>query len=363
MQKIKSCKNKRELFSYISSVYRDERQKILEVNELTLGGITMKFTWKICGSKPEEGFPLYIGLHGGGGCDKDVNDEQWENHKNLYDIECGIWFTPRAPEDCWNMWHKSYIDDMLDYIIQTFLMLEWVDPNLVYLTGYSAGGDGVYKLGPRMADRWAGCAMCAGHPNGAEVINLRNTFMALQVGAQDSPYDRNKLCLQYGDKIDALKQNDPNGYDYFCKVHEGCGHWMNKKESVFLDMFNSKIRNPYPKYIIWKQCNDVLKSNFYWLEIPKDKQNYGSQVEANIENNFINITTKDYDEVIVNLNEKLIDYNRDIQVKFNNSQIFQQRVFEDINLMVKSVERRFDPYLVFGTRFSISMKGIGNPRD
>ena len=32
---------------------------------------------------------------------------------------------------------------------------ENVNPNKVYLLGYSAGGDGVYQLAPRMANRWA----------------------------------------------------------------------------------------------------------------------------------------------------------------------------------------------------------------
>ena len=78
---------------------------------------------------------------------------------------------------------------MLDYVIQTFLVLElnrvylsgimFIDVNRVYLSGYSAGGDGVYKLGPRMADRLAGAAMCGGHPNGASMLSLKNCFFSI----------------------------------------------------------------------------------------------------------------------------------------------------------------------------------------
>ena len=53
-------------------------------------------------------------------------------------------------------------------------MLGDVDPNRVYIMGYSAGGDGVYQLAPRMADRWAAAAMMAGHPNDASPLGLRN---------------------------------------------------------------------------------------------------------------------------------------------------------------------------------------------
>jgi poly(3-hydroxybutyrate) depolymerase len=41
-----------------------------------------------------------------------------------------------------------------------------IDLNKVFITGYSAGGDGVYQMAPRLADHLAGGAMMAGHPNG-----------------------------------------------------------------------------------------------------------------------------------------------------------------------------------------------------
>ena len=52
------------------------------------------------------------------------------------------------------------------------IMLYEVDPNKVYLMGYSAGGDGVYQLAPRMADRFAAAAMMAGHPNETSPLGL-----------------------------------------------------------------------------------------------------------------------------------------------------------------------------------------------
>ena len=68
-----------------------------------------------------------------------------------------------------------------------------VDPNRVYLLGYSAGGDGVYQITPRMADRWAGANMSAGHPNGVGLVNLYHVPFVIQVGECDSAYNRNKV--------------------------------------------------------------------------------------------------------------------------------------------------------------------------
>jgi predicted peptidase len=61
----------------------------------------------------------------------------------------------------------------------------------VYILGYSAGGDGIYYLGPRLADYLAAASMMAGHPNNASPLNLRNIGFSIYMGENDSAYDRN----------------------------------------------------------------------------------------------------------------------------------------------------------------------------
>jgi poly(3-hydroxybutyrate) depolymerase len=67
-------------------------------------------------------------------------------------------------------------------IIQCFSVLGMIDNNRVFITGYSAGGDGIYHVASMMADYLAGAAMMAGHPNRADVYNLRNIAFSVQVG-------------------------------------------------------------------------------------------------------------------------------------------------------------------------------------
>ena len=102
------------------------------------------------------------------------------------------------------------------------------------MLGYSAGGDGVYQLAPRMADYWAGAAMMAGHPNGVSLLSLRNVPFALQVGGNDAAYNRNKVGKEYGEQLDKLQKDDPKGYEHFVKIHEGKGHWMNLEDKAAL---------------------------------------------------------------------------------------------------------------------------------
>ena len=94
---------------------------------------------------------------------------------------------------------------MYDRIIEDMVVLKNADPNRVYLLGYSAGGDAVYQIAPRMADRWASACMCAGHPNGAGIINLAHVAMLLQVGEMDFAFNRNIVAIEYGDRLKKLQ--------------------------------------------------------------------------------------------------------------------------------------------------------------
>ena len=48
--------------------------------------------------------------------------------------------------------------------------------------------------------------MMAGHPNGVRLESLRNLPFMIWCGADDSDYDRNKVCAEYIGKLDALRK-------------------------------------------------------------------------------------------------------------------------------------------------------------
>ena len=60
-----------------------------------------------------------------------------------------------------------------------------IDPDRVFLTGYSAGGNGVFQLSQRISDRFAAVNAGAGHPEGTTFKNLANLPACLQVGEKD----------------------------------------------------------------------------------------------------------------------------------------------------------------------------------
>lgn len=82
------------------------------------------------------------------------------------------------------------MEDFILEIIRAFTLNGIVNPNKVFLTGYSAGGDGIYHMAPRMADYLAGAAMMAGHPNKVCLFNLRNIHFSIHLGEHDKAYNR-----------------------------------------------------------------------------------------------------------------------------------------------------------------------------
>ena len=69
----------------------------------------------------------------------------------LYQPAEGIYLVPRAATNTWDLWHQAHIDQFFDRLITDMIVLENVNPDQVFIMGYSAGGDGVYQLAPRMA--------------------------------------------------------------------------------------------------------------------------------------------------------------------------------------------------------------------
>jgi hypothetical protein len=319
---------------------------------LTEGEYTMKFEYRLFGDKPADGRSLFISMHGGGNAKPEVNDQQWKNQIGLYKPAEGVYVAPRAPTNTWNLWHEAHIDPMLDRLIQAAVLMEGVNPNKVYIMGYSAGGDGVYQLAPRMADRWAAAAMMAGHPNEVTPVNLRNIGFTLHMGALDKAYDRNKIADRWGRWLDSLQTTDPGGYKHLVQLHEGRGHWMQREDTVAVAWMIPFRRNPVPNKVIWKQ-DDRTHSDFYWLAIPEEQAKTGREVIASYKGNVVTVDKNEYDTLIIRLNDTMMDLSKPVEVRYDGKRVFKGKVSRTLGTLQETVMRRHDPGLVFPARIEL----------
>lgn len=324
---------------------RAERAKQLEALVINAGGPDMKLLKREFGEAPETGRSLWISMHGGGGAPPEVNDQQWRNQIRLYTPEEGIYIAPRAPSDTWNLWHRPEIDALFDQLIESAVVAWGVDPNRVYLLGYSAGGDGVYQLAPRMADRFGAAAMMAGHPNDASPLGLRNLPFAIYMGGRDSAYNRNTVAQQWGERLGELRTNDPDGYPHRVVIYPEDGHWMGGKDAEALPWMAEHTRNPWPDTVVWHQGHTV-HDRFYWLAVDRDRAAKGQTIRANVEGQTITLESDDVARVELLLSDALLDLDQPIRVMANGTVAFDGIVPRTEASMKRSLGLRADPTMI-----------------
>jgi len=339
---------------------RADREKEWNDQAITIGEHTLRFKSRRFGDKPEKGWSLYISMHGGGNAPAQVNDQQWQNQIRLYQLKEGIYIAPRAPTNTWNLWHEAHIDDLFDRLLDDAFVLADVNPNRVYIMGYSAGGDGVYQLAPRMADRWAAAAMMAGHPNDASPLGLRNIGFTIHVGGRDFAYNRNKVAVQWGKLLDDLRAQDPQGYVHKVVVHENLAHWMNREDVVAIDWMAGFTRDPLPAKVVWKQST-VTHDRFYWLAVPPGQSTAGSLVIAERKQQEIELEkVESIGRVTVMLSDAMLDLDRPLTITMNGRELFKGKVPRTIATLQSTLAARGDPFLAFDAAITVPLNAQAN---
>ena len=328
------------------------RLEEIKAQEMKYGEVTMRYGISVIGEPDEKGYPLYVAMHGGGyGETPDMNNKQWEHMAIYYkeSVKSGVYVNPRGVRDTWDTHGNPESFPLYDRLIENMILFYNVDPNRVYFLGFSAGGDGVYIISPRMADRMAATHMSAGHHNGTSVMNLRNTPIQLQVGINDKAFNRHKVTVEYQEKLDGL-QKQYDGYVHNTFVHLDKGHnffdnhptdpqrvladnysWLHDDEMTervvdtnairFLNQFK---RNPLPRKIVWDLTNRAplrTVESFYWVRAEKDVTEGLLVVRLDKENNAIVVeedtTVKKF---TVLFNDDMLDLDAPIKIVTKNGE-------------------------------------------
>lgn len=334
-----------------------------QVRTITFDGKTLRFTTATKGTRPATGYPLYISLHGGGYGSPGVNDEQWINQMDLWKgpVRRGLYVTPRGIADAGEMHYlpQSYV--MYDRIIENLIAFEDVDPNKVYVLGFSAGGDGVYQMTAEMSDRFAATNMMAGHPNGVSTTNYRNVPFLIQMGENDTAFNRNREAARYHELLNIAAQTY-GGYEHQTFIHPNGDHnnwipasnsrtpqphpvikdpvlWLQNNDRTTVDentdsvvWLRTRTRNSLPERVLWNiktrarsrtgidsrgqrfWKSDARARQFYWLDLGADQSKYGD-VDASYDraNNSITLNRcGDYLRVL--LHPQMLDLTRPVQI-------------------------------------------------
>ncbi len=333
---------------------RESRKAEHDAKVMQLGELKMKFDFTIYGEKPNEGRSLYISMHGGGGAPARVNDGQWRNQKRLYQLKEGVYVAPRSPTDSWNMWHQGHIDAFFTRLIENMIVFEDVNPNRVYITGYSAGGDGVYQLAPRMADQLAAAAMMAGHPNETKPDGLRNLPFTLHMGANDGAYSRNKKAEQWKEMLAKLRTEDEEGYEHWVEIHEGKGHWMDRQDAKGVEWMAKFERTRAPEKVVWLQ-DDVTHDRFYWLNVAPEEKKGRAKIVARREGNNFWIEESTVSEFSILLDDDFVDLDKPLTVYSGDAKIYEGRPQRSIKSVINTLVDRSDSAATYCSQVQIQI--------
>lgn len=346
-------------------------------HSVSRGGHTMRYTIEARGAQPDAGWPVYIALHGGGGAPAEVNDAQWASMQGYYadSIDVGLYIAPRGISDTWNLHFQDASYPLYDALIEQ-LIAAGADPDRVYLMGFSAGGDGVYQIAPRMADRFAAAAMSAGHHNGVSPVNLYALPFLLQVGELDDAYDRARATAEQSARLDALRAAHPGGYVHDLFVHIGGQHnrpWSDRDPSgatypVVADparwlaegdggqrqvdassarWLRAHTRNPRPARIRWEPALSAAGRWRYWAGTAKETATHGALVDVSLEREANTITVHAAGTVLLlRLDEAMVDLSAPVVV-VDGAQRHTILVEPDTQTLSRTLSERGDPQLMF----------------
>jgi len=331
-----------------------------EVTKLTHPRFPVRY--RLLGKTRGENLSLLVLLHSGGPTtpSNPVNDRTWEGLSRYRGAPFDLLAMPRVWNDTTGAgWVRESgpvaVAAMIDEIRRAYP----VDPNRIYLWGYSMGGYGTCWIGSLEPDRFAAVGiLAAGHSSGgARPVNLLHVPVTVHIGERDQASDHVGSARRLRDALGAFREAFPKGYACRYREYPGVGHQlpMSARTESFAWMKKFR-RDPLPRTVVWEPFSPkrypTHKPYYYWLHIedPRD----GMRIEAKLPGeNRVTVTTRRVSRFTVFLNDRLVDPKKAVVVSVDG-RIAHRGVLEpSLTAIVESMDAKEDPEQVFTMRVDV----------
>ncbi len=310
---------------------------------------------KTVGTRPTNGWALFIAMHGGGGAPPEVNDSQWKIMQRYYKDhpEAGgyLYLALRAPNDTWNGFYDRYVYPLVDRLVDNFFLFGDVDPNKVFIMGYSHGGYGAYAIGPKMPDHFAAIHASAAAATQGETtpVTLRNTVFSAMVGEKDTMYGRLTRNRSFAEEVEKLRGKRTDIYPVTIDIKEGFGHGGLPDRDLIPQLYPA-VRNPVPRELSWLMTDDVVQ-DFYWLQVPKPGKKQEILASCR-DNRFVITANSDVASATVFFDSRLVDFSQPIQIELNGATTTRNYA-PDLGTLCRTLLDRGDAELAFTSSFVV----------
>jgi predicted esterase len=359
-----------------------DNQKAMQPKELKVGEFTFPYVLLVKGKKPATGWPLYLCLHGGGGNAEAngphgwaVNDREWQAQRTLCQRiypNPGLYFIPRMADDRQGRWWFDHDQIAFDDVIRQAIQFREVDPDRVYLMGISEGGYGAIRFAGNRPDRFAACgAMAAAEPlDTSPPENMRNVALRIDIGEQDTMFDRIGLARRMGERLAELQASDAGGYDFVVHVQEGRGHGIDYRPCP--QWLATKVRNARPDRIVWtvQPFHTRVALQNGWLALDAAPTTMPLHLVATLRSQTLDLVAEVADPktpgarvpalagtVRVRVDAALCDLGRPIAIRVNGKERPAQPPRARLATMVQTLAERGDPRLCFPAELVVDLGG------
>ena len=335
----------------------------------------MRYYYGSKGDMPEDGWPLYLYLHGSGD-----RETEWSTGLFLcgeFDDAPSLYFIPQIPnEGDWYRWWQQSKQFAWEKLLRLALAGGEVDPDRIYVFGISEGGYGSQRLASFYADYLAAAGpMAGGEPlKNAPAENCANLAFSLRTGANDTGFFRNELTQYTLDEFDRLESLHPGLYKHWIELIPGSGHSIDYYPTT--PWLSEYTRNPWPKYFCWEnfEMDGRRRAGFHNIQVLEDPAADMSQrtvYEMDIEGNTVDISvrtvsyetvesrdgidmkfSKNYSDAVsgsfrVYLNEELVKLGEELTITVNGETAFKGVLSPDVKAMAASCALFGDPRRIF----------------
>ena len=136
------------------------------------------------GKDPQQQWPLILFLHGAGTRSKNINVLKYEALPQMLDFTTDFPFIVLSPqltdENREDFWTRDKVTGSVFVLVDEIQSTYAVDPNRVYLTGISIGGNGTWAYGLKYPDRFAALVPVMGFFGGTSGFYVPNNICDLK---------------------------------------------------------------------------------------------------------------------------------------------------------------------------------------
>lgn len=335
------------------------------------------------GERPEQGYPLFLYLHGSG-----PKDAEWATGLKLAQVfEDGpsAYFVPQIPnEGAYYRWYQRSKQYAWSRLLRQVMLSDDINPNRLYLFGISEGGYGSQRMASFYADYLAAAGpMAGGEPlKNAPAENCRNIGFSLLTGALDKGFYRDVLTSYIQTAFDSLEQADPGAYPHRIELVPGKGHSIDYRPTTpWLSRF---VRQPWPKQFVWEdyEMDGIHRSGFYNIVVrERPDAKLRTRYDVSIADNEVQVTVRNvhYETVqkdphwgiemkfrktytpaqrgrfTLYLNEHLVNLRKKVRVVVNGKEVFYGKLRCTTGNMANSVAAFYDSQRIYPAAVEVNL--------